>query len=148
MRKISLTFDDVFLQPSAHSGFPDPRVVRTCLERMEKLDKHMYLEFNGRKRQLVLKVQTPIVSARTIFGGLDISINRRLKEKLNNKLTVMVKISDMLSIVNFSNASNIDECVVAAVERKALIVYLTFEDEVGAITHYIPLIDPSDVIET
>lgn len=88
-----------------------------------------------------------MVSTRTIFGGQNISFCPALREKNANKIDVMVNIADMLGIVNFGSSNNIDECVIATVERKAIIVYLTFEDDVGTITHYIPLVDPADVIE-
>ncbi len=134
--------------PTAFCGFPETRQVRTCLERMQSLDKYVYVEFNADKSQLVFRVQTPVVCVRQNFSGLNVTVEKTRARADSQRLVCCVQVSDFLSVVNFASVNNIDECVLACVENQALVLHVNFEDSVGSMTHYVPLVDPEDIMET
>jgi len=130
-------------RPCVTGSFPEPRHVRTVLERMKQLDKYVTIEFNQRKGALVFKVQTEVVSLRTFYTGIEINFDGKLRRR-GTKFSAMVNIGELLSVMHFANA-NYEKVVVCCIEDSALVIYVGFEEGSGAMTYYCPLIDPNDI---
>mmetsp|Transcript_10983 Transcript_10983/g.17995 ORF Transcript_10983/g.17995 Transcript_10983/m.17995 type:complete len:279 (-) Transcript_10983:4-840(-) len=124
--------------PEISIQFPDPRHVKTVIERMKVMDKFVYVTLNI-KGTLIFKVQTEVVCMRTYYQGLDVvEADEMSKSNLGGKVTVRVNISDFLSLLHFGSA-HFEKCLVCAVPNEALVLFVQFEDNIGAMTYYCPL---------
>jgi hypothetical protein len=67
-------------EPNATLLFPDIKSVKTVLERMKQLDKFVQIKADEKSGTLVFRVDTEVVSTRTVFTGLGTSAGNNQQE--------------------------------------------------------------------
>lgn len=121
-------------RPDIGLEMPDSKHVRAVLDRMKTLDKFVKLTLSC-KGTLQLEVATEIAVMRTKFQGLDIPIEGTGIGKASARLNV----TEFIRALHFGAAvSSLDKVVICIVSRRAVIIYVTFEDDVGSLTYYLP----------
>ncbi|GBG24422.1 Checkpoint protein hus1-like [Hondaea fermentalgiana] len=112
---------------------PDPKHVRMVLERMKLLDKFVTLTLTC-KGTMQLQVATEIAVMRTKFQGLDSPVEGSGVGKASARLNV----TEFIRAMQFGVVSEYDKVIFCIVSKEAMIIYVTFEDDMGTLTYYLP----------
>lgn len=120
---------------------PDPRHVRTVLERFRQLDKFVTIEMRS-SGSMAFKVDTEVVSMTTTYEGLEVPALKGGGGE-HAKMNVRLNINDFLGVLHFGLAP-FERAVVVAIKDTTLVVYVQFEDEVATMTYYCPIVDADE----
>jgi len=129
-------YEEPALSFSMILGFPDPKHVRTVLDRFKGLDDHVVMLMN-RTGSLTLRVDTEVVTMKTVYRDLDV-----LEQENSAAQNVVVKLNvkEFLSVLNFG-ASKFDKIYISTGKGLPVVLFVNFEDSCGNMTYYCPTLN-------
>ena len=112
---------------------------------MNALDKVVLLTFS-KVGTLSLSVEIVTAAVRTFFRGLDCEMNETDEVNVtdqNKEIEARVKIRMLLStfqFCSFFSPSKYERILICIVKNKACVVFVSFTNDQGCLTYYIPLL--------
>lgn len=136
-------------------AFPEVKLAKTVLDRMTKLGKFVQIKADQTKGKLVFRMDTEIVSTRTVFDGLalqgDYELPPAAGEASNHHQYVVALLSckEFHSITSalamFSRRTN--NTMLAIVQNSAVCLHVSFDDE-SHLTFYLATVaQPGDELD-
>ena len=134
-------------------AFPDAKMVKTVLDRMKQLDKFVQLKADQESGTLVFRVDTEVVSVRTVFIGLSLNLEEPAQEggdsqnkelaqhdsKRRNQFVVATLNTKELSSITgglINLQKRVSGIVLAIVRGSAVCLHVSFDDE-SHLTYYL-----------
>ncbi|KAH9256252.1 hypothetical protein BASA81_005473 [Batrachochytrium salamandrivorans] len=135
-------------------AFPEAKLAKTVLDRMKNLGKVVQIKADERTGKLVFRMDTDVVSTRTVFDGLGLANNNNnnLEDEDGNVrhqyVVAQLNCKEFGSITSalalFSKRTN--NTMLAIVQHCAVCVHVSFDDE-SHLTFYLATVAPSSTDE-
>lgn len=139
--------EPVFAAADATMLFPEPKSAKAVMERMHRLDKFVKLKADDSVGSLVFRIDTDVVSTKTVFSGLQIPLSeedeleRRPKSARvgGHGTTVLLSSKELLHVTSalLGFGDQAEKIVLAIVSESAVCIHVSFSDVDSDLTYYL-----------